>query len=86
MLVIDPDECIDCGICEPECPAKAIVPESETALEWLELNKYYSQKWPVITTLLEPPHDADKFNGIENKKEQFFDDNAGKGKNVRVTS
>ena len=40
MLVIHPDECIDCGVCEPECPAEAIIPDSETAADrWLELNR-----------------------------------------------
>jgi ferredoxin len=39
MLVIHPDECIDCGVCEPECPAEAIKPDSEPGLEsWLALN------------------------------------------------
>ena len=39
MLVIHPDECIDCGVCEPECPAEAIKPDTETGLEkWLKLN------------------------------------------------
>jgi len=39
MLVIHPDECIDCGVCEPECPADAIKPDTEPGLEkWLEVN------------------------------------------------
>jgi ferredoxin len=39
MLVINPSECIDCGVCEPECPAEAILPDTENGLEqWLELN------------------------------------------------
>ena len=49
MLVIHPDECIDCGVCEPECPAEAIIPDSETAAErWLALNREYSASWPKI--------------------------------------
>ena len=45
MLVIHPDECIDCGVCEPECPVDAILPDTETAAErWLELNRDYSQR------------------------------------------
>src|ERR1700747_1857654 len=40
MLVINPDECIDCGVCEPECPPKAIVPDTEKGMEqWLELKR-----------------------------------------------
>ena len=47
MLVIHPDECIDCGVCEPECPAEAILPDTEPGMEgYLELNKKYSEIWP----------------------------------------
>ena len=50
MLVIHPDECIDCGVCEPECPAEAIKPDTEPGLDkWLELNTEYADKWPNIT-------------------------------------
>ena len=50
MLVIHPDECIDCGVCEPECPAEAIKPDTETGLEkWLELNAEYAKTGPNIT-------------------------------------
>ena len=50
MLVIHPDECIDCGVCEPECPAEAIKPDTEPELEtWLSLNAEYAQLWPNVT-------------------------------------
>ena len=50
MLVIKPDECIDCGVCEPECPVDAIVPDTESGNEkWIELNKKYSEIWPNIS-------------------------------------
>src|SRR3990170_4660829 len=50
MLVIHPDECIDCGVCEPECPADAIKPDTEDGLdEWLEINKKFAASWPNIT-------------------------------------
>ena len=50
MLVIKPDECIDCGVCEPECPVDAIKPDTEDGSEkWLELNKKYSEIWPNIS-------------------------------------
>src|SRR4029077_5448996 len=43
MLVIHPDECIDCGVCEPECPVEAIVPDSDDkATDWLEQNRTYA--------------------------------------------
>ncbi len=83
MLVINPDECIDCGVCEIECPAQAIKPESEDLIEWLEFNKKYSQLWPVLTVLLEPPQDADKYNGEKNKVAKYFDENPGNGAILR---
>ena len=50
MLVIKPDECIDCGVCEPECPVDAIKADTETGSEqWLEINKKYSEIWPNIS-------------------------------------
>ncbi len=60
MLVIHPDECIDCGVCEPECPAEAILPDSDDrATAWVELNRTYSTQWPNSTRKGEPPADAD---------------------------
>ena len=50
MLVIHPDECIDCGVCEPQRPADAIKPDTEPGLEkWLEVNTEYAKSWPNIT-------------------------------------
>jgi len=80
MLVIHPDECIDCGVCEPECPAEAILPDTEGEAEkWLELNREYSEKWPNITVKGDAPADADDFAKVENKFEQYFSDAPGKG-------
>ena len=76
MLVINPDECIDCGVCEPECPAEAILPDTEPGLEkWIELNAEYSEKWPNITEKKDPLPDAEDFDGKENKLEKFFSAN-----------
>ena len=53
MLVINPDECIDCGVCEPECPIDAIKPDTDENVKdmekWLLLNKNFSTKWPNIS-------------------------------------
>ena len=50
MLVINPDECIDCGVCEPECPIDAIEPDTNpNTEEMLLVNKEYSLKWPNIS-------------------------------------
>lgn len=73
MLVINPDECIDCGVCEPECPADAIRADTEQGMElWLELNRKYSALWPNISEAIAPPHDAQAFVGVEGKLEAYF--------------
>lgn len=80
MLVIHPDECIDCGVCEPECPPGAILPDTESdAEDWLELNKEYSEKWPNITVKGEAPADAEDWKDVPNKFEEHFSANPGKG-------
>ena len=59
MLVINPDECIDCGVCEPECPVEAIIPDDlDDGTKWSDLNEKYSQVWPNITTKKDAPADA----------------------------
>jgi ferredoxin len=79
MLVIHPDECIDCGVCEPECPAEAIVPDSdEKASAWVELNRTYSTQWPNITRKGEAPADADEWKDKPGKRE-LFSPEPGKG-------
>ncbi len=73
MLVIDPDECIDCGVCVPECPAEAISPESPDLTNWVEINRKYAKQWPVITKQKAPPVDAKDMDGVKNKFEKLFD-------------
>jgi ferredoxin len=78
MLVIHPDECIDCGVCEPECPVEAIIPDSETVAEkWLDLNRQYAASWPNITRKKPPPADADDWKDVEGKYEKFFSPQGG---------
>ncbi|MEQ8652950.1 MAG: ferredoxin family protein [Kiloniellales bacterium] len=80
MLVIHPDECIDCGVCEPECPPEAILPDTDPGAEaWLEMNREYSELWPNIVRKGTAPADADEFNGVKDKFEKFFSKNPGKG-------
>ena len=79
MLVIHPDECIDCGVCEPECPVEAIKPESEELLKWVEINRKYASEWPVITKKKPAPADADDFKTVENKFETHFSPEPGAG-------
>jgi ferredoxin len=72
MLVIHPDECIDCGVCEPECPVDAIKPDTEPGLEkWLSLNAEFSKIWPNITVKKEPPADAKQWDTVTGKSEHF---------------
>ena len=80
MLVIHPDECIDCGVCEPECPADAIKPDTEPdAAEWVEFNRQYSEQWPNITIRRDPLPDSEKMDGESGKFEKFFSDKPGEG-------
>jgi ferredoxin len=73
MLVIHPDECIDCGVCEPECPAQAIFPDSDSraTADWLDLNAQYSRIWSNMSQKGQLPDDADAWNGVEGKKASF---------------
>ena len=80
MLVIHPDECIDCGVCEPECPVEAIKADLEPGLEvWLELNRKYSETWPNITSKKAAPEDADKFKDEKDKLKKYFSEKPGTG-------
>ena len=80
MLVINPEECIDCGVCEPECPAEAILPDTEEeAKKWLEINENYSEKWPNIVRKGTAPKDGEEYQGMENKYDKYFSENPGKG-------
>ena len=78
MLVINPSECIDCGVCEPECPAEAILPDTEPGLEkWLELNATFSAQWPNLTVKKPSPADADEYKGVPDKFDKFFSPEPG---------
>ncbi|NIN35199.1 MAG: ferredoxin family protein [Gammaproteobacteria bacterium] len=70
MLVIDPDECIDCTLCEPECPVNAIMSEEDVPdnmKEMVELNAELSREWPVINEMKDPPADADEWKEVPDK-------------------
>jgi len=81
MLVIKPDECIDCGVCEPECPINAIEPDtSEGVAEWITLNKQYADTWPNITKKRpeDVPKDQEQWRGKPDKL-KLFSKAPGKG-------
>ena len=80
MLVINPDECIDCGVCEPECPVDAIKPDTEPeAEEWVEFNRKYSLEWPVITVRKDPLPEAEEREGESDKFSKYFSPSPGEG-------
>ncbi|MBQ0731851.1 MAG: ferredoxin family protein [Oleispira antarctica] len=72
FLVIDPDECIDCALCEPECPAQAIFSEDEVPADqqqFIELNVELSEKWRDnnITEMKDKADDAEEWDGVPDK-------------------
>jgi len=68
MLVIHPDECIDCNVCVPECPVEAILPDSMLDDDdWVEFNRKYAEIWPNITEIGEVPVDAADWEGKTGK-------------------
>lgn len=80
MLVINPEECIDCGVCEPECPIDAIQADTGVGMEpWVELNQHYAALWPRITLKGAPPSDAKEWENVPNKRAQHFSETPGEG-------
>ncbi len=77
MLVIDPDECIDCNLCVPECPVDAIYAEDDVPpeqKEFIEKNAMLAKKWPAITSKKAAPSDADDWKNVKQKK-QYLQEN-----------
>jgi ferredoxin len=72
FLVIHPDECIDCGACEPACPTKAIFPEESLPAKWkdyTQLNADLAKTWPNISEKKDPLPDADQWKDVEEKRQ-----------------
>jgi ferredoxin len=77
MLVIDPDECIDCNLCVPECPVDAIYAEDdvpETQKSFIEINAKLAKNWPAITSKKPPLEDAVAWEDVPNKA-QYLQEN-----------
>ena len=71
MLVINPDECIDCGACEPECPVNAIFEEDDLPEKWAEyaeINERFAGEWPGISEQKAPMATAEEFRAVEDKR------------------
>lgn len=72
FLVINPDECIDCALCEPECPVNAIYSEDELPedqQQYLKLNAELAANWPNITVKKDAPPDADEWKDVKDKSQ-----------------
>lgn len=70
FLVINPAECVDCGLCVPECPEEAIAPESELGPErqhFIALNDELARQWPVLLQRIEPLEDHARWSGQADK-------------------
>ena len=74
MLVIDPVECIDCGLCVPECPVEAIFVEDELPADqqdFIALNAELAQEWPVLAERKDPLADAETWAEVGNKRAEL---------------
>jgi ferredoxin len=72
FLVIDPQTCIDCAVCVPECPVEAIYPDDEVPADqqgFIELNAQLAAQWPVIKRREPPPADADEWMAVPDKRD-----------------
>lgn len=75
MLVIDPVECIDCGLCVPECPIEAIFVEDELPEDqqgFIVLNAELSRQWPVLAERKEPLADAEDWSDVSGKQAELL--------------
>jgi ferredoxin len=80
MVVINPEECIDCGVCEIECPVDAIKPDTEAGMEpWVEFNHTYAQAWPRVTLKPDAYPEAEHYKDVPNKLADHFSPVPGKG-------
>ena len=78
MLVINPSECIDCGVCEPECPVEAILPDTDPeGAKWVEFNRKYSEIWPNIIESKAPMPEAEKWSKVPDKLDKHFSEKPG---------
>ena len=77
FLVINPDECIDCGACVPECPTEAIFSEDDLPEKWAEykdLNTRLAENWPQIDKKKEALSDAETWKAVEKKRDQLSEE------------
>ena len=82
MTYIVKDECIDCGVCEPESPIDAIKADTDESVKdmdkWLLINKKFSALWPNISKKKDPMPEHEKFRNIKDKYDKHFSEKPGK--------
>ena len=74
MLVIDPDDCIDCAVCIPECPVDAIFAEEDVPADqqhFTPINADLAKRWPLITRTKRALPDADAWAEVQDKREML---------------
>ena len=72
FLTIDPDECIDCGLCVPECPEDEIYETTDTEDKWYKHNEYFANKWPNITESKNPMPEYEQYSNSTEDKTKLF--------------
>jgi len=80
FLVIDPEECIDCGACVPECPVEAIFEEDDLPEKWsayTEINARLAADWPMIDDTQDPLDTAEAMRDVEDKRAMLSENPAG---------
>lgn len=80
FLAIDPEECIDCGACEPECPTSAIFAEEDVPEKWneyVQLNATLAGNWPTISAKKDPLPTADEYKDVESKRGELNESAGG---------
>lgn len=87
MLVIHPEQCIDCGVCVPECPIDAIKPDTDPNMEtYVAFNRQYAEQWPNISLVIPPPLDAEQWKEVPHKLQNHFSSLPGQGTKARLES
>ena len=77
FLAINPDVCIDCAVCVPECPENAIYAEDdipEDQKEFIQINAELSRLWPTLTKSKESLPEAEKWSGVADKLQHLIRD------------
>lgn len=87
MLVIHPEQCIDCAVCVPECPIDAIKPDTDPFMEYyVALNRKYAEQWPNISAAIPALEDAEEWKNAPHKLQDHFSSMPGEGTKQRLSS